>query len=226
MSEQAPYSYIADYYESVQKKNATWPDVGEFWLSRFKHVSGKRVLNLGCGPMFYDNLVRFGEVPETYLGVDFNGQSFTFLENDTHPNLSKNRAFAKKNGVQMEFIEGDVFDILPSVAEPFDTILGIGFFGTFAGEQLEKLLGLCREALTPEGKLLKMTWHGARRTAEEEADKLKYQYDNELEPSPDELIELFEKVGFQTVVNDVLDCPPNTINWAQIQVALFQKTGV
>ncbi|MEO1067001.1 MAG: class I SAM-dependent methyltransferase [Pseudomonadota bacterium] len=221
MAEQAPYSYIADYYESVQVKNAAFPDIAEFWLNGFRHVTGESVLNLGCGPMFYDNAVRFGEPPSRYVGLDLNASTFDFLEQSDHPTLVKNREICRALGIETEFIAGDVFDHVDTLSGRFDTVLGIGFFGTFSGDTFDALLRASRQMLKPEGRLLKMTWHGAQRSDAQREAKLKYRYDNDEEPSADDLICLIEAQGFSTVENDVLICPPDTVGWDAIQVALF-----
>lgn len=225
MVKQAPYSYIADYYDSVQKKNAAFPEIAAFWLDGFRHVQGDNVLNLGCGPTFYDNLMHFGAVPKRYVGLDLNENSFTFIKNGTHPALIEARNYAKQQSVETTFIAGNVFDHVDELENTFDCILGIGFFATFEGETFEKLLAATRKMLKPNGHLLKMTWHGSQRNQEETEAKLKYRYDNEKEPSADELVSKFLAHGFRLVENDLLNCPPDTVGWQQIQVALFQKTS-
>jgi len=223
MATQAPLTYIAGYYDSVQKKNAAFPEVAEFWLSGFRHVTGKKVLNLGCGPMLYDNMLRFGEMPETYVGLDLNAASFEFLENSDHPALVEARTKAEALCPDIQFIAGDVFDHMAKLEGQFDTVLGIGFFGTFEGQLFDDLVAATHQMLKPDGQLLKMTWHGAQRTARETEDKLKYRYDNEIEPPAEELVRLIEAQGFSLSINDILDCPPDTVGWEKIQVATFNK---
>lgn len=223
MVTQAPLTYIANYYDSVQKKNAAFPEVAEFWLSGFRHVTGKKVLNLGCGPMLYDNMLRFGETPEIYVGLDLNAASFEFLEKGDHSALIEARAKAESICPDIQFIAGDVFDHMADLEGQFDAILGIGFFGTFEGQLFDGLVAATHQMLKPDGQLLKMTWHGAQRSARETEDKLKYRYDNEIEPPAEELVRLIEAQGFSIAVNDILNCPPNTVGWDKIQVATFNK---
>lgn len=223
MTVQAPLSYISDYYDSVQKKNAAFPDIAEFWLSGFRHVTGKKVLNLGCGPMLYDNLLRFGENPDTYIGLDLNAASFDFLKNSDHPALLAARAEAQARCEDIRFISGNVFDHVTDLESQFDTVLGIGFFGTFEGQLFDDLVQATHKMLKPGGRLLKITWHGAQRSASETAKKLKYRYDNEIEPPAEELVRLIEAQGFAIDTNDILNCPPDTIGWDKIQVAVFNK---
>ncbi|MEM8839376.1 MAG: methyltransferase domain-containing protein [Pseudomonadota bacterium] len=223
MSEQAPYDYIADYYARVHEKNAAFPEIADFWLSGFRLVTGARVLNLGCGPMFYDNLARFGDVPKTYVGVDLNEQTFAFLKNGDHPELIKHRKMAEAAGIEMSFVQGDAIAYLETQEAAFDTILGIGFFATFSGETFKRLISGCRRALVPGGTLLKMTWHGSIRTQAETAAKIKYRYDNEVEPAGEELVREITSLGFETASDETFICPPDTIGWRSIQVAAFRK---
>ena len=209
MSLQAPYEYIANYYDQVQKKNLRFPEVADFWLSGFRHVKGESVLNLGCGPMFYDNFLYFRDKLKNYVGLDLNEQSFEFLEKSQHPNLLFAKEKAQKQDMDMRFIKGSVFDHIGSLKNQFDTIVGVGFFATFEGEEFKNLLAGCHSMLKPDGRLLKMTWHGTQRTAEEQEDKIKYRYDNENEPAAHELIKRFENENFKTLDNEVLHCPPN-----------------
>ena len=151
MATQAPLSYIANYYDSVQTKNAAFPEVAEFWLSGFRHVTGKKVLNLGCGPMLYDNMLRFGEVPETYIGLDLNAASFEFLEKSDHPSLVKARVKAETLCPNIEFIAGDVFDHMGELEGQFDTVLGIGFLVLLRVNFLMIWLLLPTKCLSPMG---------------------------------------------------------------------------
>jgi len=79
MHTEAPYEYIRDYYSHVHRINAEYPDVAEFWLSKLDHIRGENVLNIGCGPTFYDYMLRFGCSPRLYVGLDINSNTFDFL---------------------------------------------------------------------------------------------------------------------------------------------------
>ena len=78
-------------------------------------------------------------------------------------------------------------------------------------------------ALRDEGVVLKLTWHGPHRSAEETRKKHEYAYDNPEEPSPEDLIAGFERAGFSLVEQDILECDPATYGWDAIQSCLFRK---
>ena len=223
MHAQAPFEYVRDYYERVQAKNARYPDVAAFWLDALGLIDGASVLNVGCGPMFYDNLSHFARAPARYVGLDVNMSSFEFLRHSDNPHLLEMKASAEAGGTQMEFIGADIFECAERLEGQFDSVLGLGFFATFHGEAFDRLLALMRRALKPNGQLLKITWHGPHRSRDETRDKIKYGYDSVQEPGPEELVAGFETAGFALQKQSILECEPETVGWDAIQVCLFKN---
>lgn len=223
MHTEAPYGYIRDYYDHVHRVNAQDPEVAEFWLSRLARIDGDAVLNVGCGPTLYDYMLRFGRAPSEYVGLDINASTFDFLRGSEDPRLVAARDRVSALGTRTELIAGDVFDFAASLANRFDWILGVGFFATFHGPRLERLLGVMSDALRDDGMLVKLTWHGPHRTPEETRKKHEYGYDNPEEPSPAELVAEFERCGFELVEEDILPCRPESTGWDAIQFCQFRK---
>lgn len=224
MHTEAPYEYIRDYYSHVHRINAEYPDVAEFWLSKLAHIRGDSVLNIGCGPTLYDYMLRFGRPPREYAGLDINKSTFDFLKNSRDPTLLDAKARVQKLGTRTELIAADIFDCGEQLQGRFDCILGVGFFATFHGRDFERLLEIMTRALRPGGMLLKITWHGPQRTAEETRKKLEYSYDNPHEPSPEELVAGIEGAGFSLVEQEILECEPQTCGWNAIQSCVFRKS--
>ena len=137
MQNQAPYEYIRDYYDHVHRRMDRHPDVAAFWLAGLRHVAGERVLNVGCGPMLYDNLEHFEEPPCEYVGLDVNSNSFEFLRRSRDPRLLRAKARAEALGCRVEYLCGDVFDCEEQLSGGFESALGIGFFATFHGERFD-----------------------------------------------------------------------------------------
>lgn len=223
MHGQAPYAYIRDYYTRVQAKNARWPDVAEFWLSGFGLVDGDVVLNAGCGPMLYDNLLRFARPPKEYVGLDLNESTFQYLRDATEPNIAAGKEYAERHGIEVIYLAADIFAVADDFAVRFDAIVGSGFFGTFHGEIFNRLLKVSYDALKPGGTLLKLTWHSPHRSAAETEDKLKYRYDNPEDPSPEDLVAGFERAGFELASQDILETDPDEIGFEKIQKCLFRR---
>lgn len=224
MQTQAPYEYIRDYYRQVHDKIRRNPKVAGFWLDGLRHVKGAAVLNAGCGPMLYDNVRYFGEPPREYVGLDINQSTFEFLENDRDPRLLQGKAAAQAQCDRIELLRADILECADALAGRFDCVLGVGFFATFHGERFEKVMRIAHRSIRGEGRLVKITWHGPRRTAAETRDKLKYRYDNAEEQTPDELVAAIERAGFALLENSVLHLDPERDRWDAIQVALFAKT--
>ena len=134
MHTEAPYEYISDYYSHVHRKNSEDPAVAEFWLSKLARIRGESVLNIGCGPTFYDYMLRFGHPPREYVGLDINASTFEFLRGSTDPRLVAARTEVETLGTQTEFISADVFECAPDLEGRFDCILGVGYFATFHGD--------------------------------------------------------------------------------------------
>jgi len=223
MHVEAPYEYIRDYYSHVHRINAKDPAVAEFWLSKLEHIRGESVLNIGCGPTLYDYMLRFGRPPKEYVGLDINKSTFDFLRRSRNARLLRAKARVRELGTRTELIGADVFDCGQSLEERFDCVLGVGFFATFHGPRFERLLGIMARALRPEGMLLKLTWHGPHRTAEQTRKKLEYAYDNPEEPTPDELVAGIESAGFSLIEQDILECDSRSYGWDAIQSCLFIK---
>ena len=224
MHTEAPYEYIREYYAHVHRKNADDPAAAEFWLSKLARIDADDVLNIGCGPTLYDYMLRFGRPPRTYTGLDINKSTFEFLRRSTDPRLVAARRRVRELGTKVELIAGDVFEMAPRLEERFDCILGVGFFATFSGVRFERLLRIMRGSLRTDGMLMKLTWHGPHRTREETRKKHEYSYDNPEEPTPDELVQGFEKGGFRLVEQELLRCDPASTGWDAIQYCLFERT--
>jgi SAM-dependent methyltransferase len=223
MHTEAPYEYIRNYYAHVHRINTEYPGVAEFWLSKLANIRGENVLNIGCGPTLYDYMLRFGNPPSEYVGLDINKGTFDFLRRSRDPRLLKAKERVKESGTRTELIAGDVFDCEERLAGRFDSILGVGFFATFHGARFERLFEIMARALRPEGVLLKITWHGPHRTAQETRKKLEYAYDNPEEPTPDELVTGIENAGLSLVEQEILQCDPVTYGWDAIQSCVFRK---
>lgn len=223
MHTEAPYDYIRDYYSHVHRINTEYPEVAEFWLSKLAHIRGDSVLNVGCGPTLYDYMLRFGHPPREYVGLDINNSTFDFLRNSSDPRLLDAREQVRGLGTRTELIGANVFEYGDDLEGRFDCILGVGFFATFHGTQFQQLLAIMARALRGDGTLLKITWHGPHRTAEETRKKHVYAYDNPEEPSPDDLVTEFQNAGFSLVEQDILECDPDSYGWDAIQSCLFRR---
>ena len=220
---QAPYDYVRQHYEHTVDVDARFPEVAQFVWSGLRHVVGDSVLNVGCGTTFFDYLPHFGQTPQHYVGVDINRSSLDYLENSQHPRLLDAKRLANERGVDIELICADALQHVPAIQSSFDSILGVGFFGTFSGADLHALMQVMQRALRPNGTLVKVTWHGPHRTPAQTLEKLKYGFDNEEEISPEDLVAVIERAGFKLQSNALFDCNPDTYRWDAVQTSVFTK---
>lgn len=223
MHTQAPYAYIRDYYKSVQRKYERFPEEASFCRSNLQHIRGPSVLNLGCGPLLYDDVLHFGNVPREYVGLDINQSTFEFLRRSRDPRLLRAKARARALETRIEFLCADIFESERRLAGRFDSVLGVGFFATFFGARFDRLMRVVHRSLKEEGGLLKITWHGPNRTPEETQKKLAYRYDSAVAPSPEDLVAAIERAGFALRHQSVLVSDPSTYGWQAIQACVFRK---
>jgi cyclopropane fatty-acyl-phospholipid synthase-like methyltransferase len=223
MHSQAPYQYVRDYYDHVHRTNTQFPEVASFWLSSLRHIQGGSVLNAGCGPQLYDYLLRFGRPPKDYVGLDFNRNTFEFLNRSRDPRLLEAKSRARERGAHVEFLCADVFECEEQLTERFNSVLGIGFFATFYSARFDRLMHLMHQALKPGGVMLKVTWHGPHRSAEQTREKLTYGYDSAEEPTPEVLVDGVLGAGFNLEEQAILSCDPRQVGWDAIQVCVFRK---
>lgn len=219
----APIEYIRDYYEGTLRKADLFPQEYGFYQSFMRHVKGASVLNVGCGPLFYEDLWHFGDVPHYYVGIDVNTNAFKYMEQSRHPRLLEGKKYVKSHKIRTEFIAGSVFDWAAETDTRFDSVVGVGVFGTFYGDEFHRLMRLLWGVLNKGGHLINVTWDGSQYTAEQRRDKLKYQFDRPKGPTPEQLIDWIEKAGFGLIEKRIMTTNPQTYKWDSINVSAFRK---
>lgn len=223
MPKLAPLDYIRDYYEGSLSKADLFPKEYGFYQSFLSYVIGASVLNVGCGPMFYEDLWHFGEVPQYYVGIDVNTNTFEYLEQSQHPRLVEGKNYVNSHKIRTEFIAESVFDWAAETDARFDSVFGVGVFATFYGAEFDRLMSLLWRVLNKGGHLVNVSWDGSYYTDEQRRDKLKYKFDGPKGPTPDQLIEWVEKAGFKLMERRILITDPHTYKWDSIHVSAFRK---
>jgi cyclopropane fatty-acyl-phospholipid synthase-like methyltransferase len=219
----APLEYIRDYYEGSLSKADLFPKEYGFYQSFLSYVKGASVLNVGCGPLFYEDLWHFGEVPHHYVGIDVNTNTFEYLEQSQHPRLVKCKNYVKSHKIRTEFIAESVFDWAAETDYRFDSVFGVGVFATFGGTEFDRLMNLLRRVLKKGGHLVNVSWDGTYYTEKQKREKLKYRFSGTEGPTPDELIDWVEKAGFKLMERRILTTDAQTYKWDSIHVSAFRK---
>ncbi len=181
------------------------------------------MLNVGCGPLFYEDLWHFGEVPQHYVGIDVNTNTFEYLEKSQHPRLVESKNYVKSHKIRTEFIAESVFDWAAETDARFDSILGVGVFATFYGAEFDRLMSLLLRVLNKGGHLVNVSWDGTYYTEQQYQEKLKYRFSGTDGPTPDELIDWVQKAGFKLMERRILITDPKTYKWDSIHVSSFKK---
>jgi len=223
MSTDAPLEYVKWYYETDHVRWETFPDVTEFIGSFLREVDAEQVLNAGCGPQFYDHMLRFGSTPKRYVGIDVSRSTICYLNSSSDERMVQAREAANSKGVTIRTMCASIFDVDFELMDPFGTVIASGFIGTFHGEQLDRLCQVLHGALRPGGKLVKLTWHGPHRPAEQTSEKLKYGYDSLEEHEPNHLQNQICANGFAATRSEMFECNPDTYKWDVIQGCVFVR---
>jgi cyclopropane fatty-acyl-phospholipid synthase-like methyltransferase len=223
MSELAPIEYIRDYYEGSLSKAELFPREYGFYQSFLSYVKGASVLNVGCGPLFYEDLVHFGEVPKHYVGIDVNTNAFKYLEQSQHSRLAEGKSYVESHNIRTEFIAESVFDWAAETDTRFDSIFGVGVFATFYGAEFDRLMSLFRRVLKKGGHLVNVSWDGTYYTEQQYQEKLKYRFSGTDGPTPDELIDWVQQAGFKLMERRMLTTDAKTYKWDSIHVSAFRK---
>ncbi len=223
MPKLAPIEYIRDYHEGSLSKAELFPKEYGFYQSFLSYVKGTSVLNVGCGPLYYEDLWHFGEVPQHYVGIDVNTNTFEYLEQSQHARLVEGRNYAKSHKIRTEFIAESVFDWAAETDARFDSVFGVGFFATFGGAEFDRLMSLLWRVLNKGGHLVNVSWDGSYYTDEQRRDKLKYQFDGPKGPTPAQLIDWVGQAGFKLMERRILATDAKTYKWDSIHVSAFRK---
>jgi cyclopropane fatty-acyl-phospholipid synthase-like methyltransferase len=219
----APIEYIRDYHEGSLSKADLFPREYGFYQSFLNYVRGASVLNVGCGPLFYEDLWHFGEVPQHYVGIDVNTNAFEYLEHSQHSRLIEGRNYVKSHKIRTEFIAESVFDWAAETDTRFDSVFGVGVFATFYGAEFDRLMSLLGRVLNKGGHLVNVSWDGTYYTEQQYQEKLKYHFSGTDGPTPDELIDWVQKAGFKLMERRILVTDPKTYRWDSIHVSAFRK---
>lgn len=218
---EAPLEYVEHYYEA---------DLGErdapesrFYLSWLKHVKGKSILSIGCGPNLYDDCQFFSEMPTELIGVDINKANIDFLKKSKNPNLQSAREFLKGNGVKCEALVGDVTRPKKDYVGRFDSIYALGVFCAFDPDKLKEVFALLNSYLKPGGVLVDVDWTECQLSEEAQQKKREYLfYNGDQEIAGMGL--LMKEANFSILKHQVYDVPDKaSYGWGKIYGYLAKK---
>lgn len=222
----APVEYQRDYFEGTLSKAKLFPREYGFYRSFLgQYIKGESVLNVGCGPLFYEDLMHFNHVPQHYVGVDVNSSAFEYMEETKHPRLEECKRFIKTNNISTKFVSESIFDWAADTNERFDSIFGVGVFATFYGEKFDRLMKVLWRVLKEGGHLVNVSWDGDYYTEKIAKEKVEYQFGQPGKGfTPDEVVQQIEKGGFRLRERRILMTDdPAGYEWDSIHVSAYKK---
>lgn len=134
-------AYHLDPDQDLASRNHRFIERSVGWLSQtFDLASGKRVLDLGCGPGLYAN------------GLAALGAKVTAVDFSEH-SLAHARAVAQRGDLDVEFLKANYLNL--DLRGPFDLVLLIyGDFCALSPSQRQTVLTLAKRCLAPTGRLV------------------------------------------------------------------------
>ena len=159
-------SFVRDY---ALKEYTFEGEPEEYFIARLinKHVKGKRVLNLGCGPVEPIISVFYPEANEV-VAVDILKENLDFMKNrlrEYGPNIERALAYKQRylsnrtSSPRIRYMQGNFCKNL-SLGK-FDSVMQIGAFGAVDTiEEFQQAVDCAYSYLKPRGKLLMVNWVG------------------------------------------------------------------
>jgi SAM-dependent methyltransferase len=222
----APVEYQRDYYVDTLSKAKLFPREYDFYRSFLGlHIKGESVLNVGCGPLYYEDLMYLSYSPKRYVGIDINASAFKYMSEADHPRLNECKKYVETNNIQTEFLAESIFDWAATTNERFDSIFGIGVFATFYGEKFDQLMEALWRVLKKGGHLVNVSWDGNYYTEKIAKEKVEYQF-GQPGPgfTPDEVVQQIVKGGFRLRERRILMTDdPADYKWDSIHISAYKK---
>lgn len=159
-------SFVRDYALNTYTFEG---DQEDYFVAKLihKYMPGKRVLDLGCGPVvpitsvFYPHAQEVVAVDRLQANLDFIKKNSPELEgNIRRARAYKQRYLSKKySKPKIKLVKGDVTKRLP--VGKFDSVMNLGCFGSLdTAEQFSKAVNHAHHYLKKGGTLLMVNWVG------------------------------------------------------------------
>jgi SAM-dependent methyltransferase len=218
----APKEFVERYYEEYIG-DLSRPE-GQWVRSQLRRVSGKRILNIGCGPQLFDDAAQFAAAPEELVGVDVNEANIEFLRNAEHPRLVRSRRLLNRAGTRIELMVHDVRSERDEFRSRFDAIYASGLFGMFNHYETAHILNLLFQYLERNGRLVVISWDDDRLSLEKFTERARYSWYQRNGAGLADIENLLKTIGFRMLERDVHHVSdPNDYEWGVIYRLVAQK---
>ncbi|MHB8579154.1 MAG: methyltransferase domain-containing protein [Ignavibacteriaceae bacterium] len=192
------------------------------WL---RYVQGEKVLSVGCGPNFYDDVQFFGNTPKEFVGIDINKNNISFLKRSTHPEILKWKKFLNDNHVRFELYNENVLHDQKNFKYRFDIIYLIGVLGMFDTKMSRQLFKNLNSYLKPVGVLIDIDWTDTRLSDEKLQERKSYTWYSTEGPGIKMMGTIIKNSGFNITHNEIhYVANPKDYGWGKIYVFIANKT--
>ena len=198
---QASWKFVEKYYEDDLKER-NFPET-KFYLSWLGYIKGKRILNLGCGPNLYDDVLFFNNFPEEIIGIDINKNNIKFLRESKHKELIKSKNILKNKRVKVKLMVGDITKFNKEFIGKFDCVYAMGVIGMFEKTKLKKLLKIIYSYLKKGGLFLDIDWADSQLSPEKYNERLNYGWYSKKGPTIKKIGKLIEGSSFKILKHKV-----------------------
>jgi SAM-dependent methyltransferase len=218
-SEQFVRTYYMDDLAERDSKESQWA------LQWHLHVRGSSVLDLGCGPQLYDDILSFGDVPREVVGIDVNTANIQFLQKSRQSHLIEARQAVRRLGTKVEIRQGDIREDNPDLRHRFQTVFASGVIGKFTESDARGIILLLTSYLTDSGRIVIVDWTDDRLTEEKFRERFDFDWYSRNGISHTHLRRLLEEGGFKVVKRGTYSVPdPERYEWGIIRAVVAKKT--
>ena len=203
--QQAPWQFVETYYSDDLKERES--KESKWFLSWLKEVRGNNVLCLGCGPNFYDDAQFFGEIPDTFVGIDYNENNIAFLKSSNHPEINKCKKLLLDSKTKIQLYKGDITQLKKSFVNRFDAVYAIGVLGMFKENDTIQVFNNIRSYLKPNGILLDIDWTDCRLSANKLKERERFGWYNKNGAGIEKIGVLLENDNFKIIKHKIYKVP-------------------
>lgn len=218
----APWPFIAAYY-SEDVFEAEEPE-SKWWKKWLRHVRGRSVLGIGCGPTLIDDALHFSHLPKRLAGMDMNPENLRFLATADIEPLKSNRRFLITKNVQLEFILGDIRVLRDELVGEFDAVYAVGVLGMFEEVDLIRVINNSEAYLRPGGIFAHIEWSDCRLSRASMKLREQYQWYKFRDFEQSIICRTFGQCGWTTLKQELYNSSnPHQYGWGEIHAVVFKR---
>lgn len=223
LKKQAPLDFIKKYYQDDLNERSS-PE-SQWYLKKLNYVNGKSVLNVGCGPCFYEDIQFFNVYPEKYYGTDINTNCIKFLK-DKEINVYKSKICIESSStLEVNLLVDNILIFNEDLVAKFDTVLCVGVLGKFNRIDIEKAIHNIFLYLKKGGRIINIDWTECKLSEKMIQERINIDWYDTEGLNRQKIVEIFNSYGFQLIKNEKYSVNnPKEYGWGEIYFHLLEKT--